>query len=173
MSNDDDDLFSDNYRIKHPLPTPFSSKLEHEIEEMNQKWRAKTPRKKASNKPEAVLLKKIMKWLDTQGFIHDRLNAGSFVTPEGHTVQLGKLGHSDIIGLYPLRIAKLAVGIYMAIEVKAYPNRPTEKQEAFLARVRSQGGIAIVAYNILDVQQALDAYKKQLTSQLARLLTKR
>ena len=47
-------------------------------------------------------------------------------------------------------------GCYVAIEAKMPGNKPTQAQQDFLDSVRNFGGIAIVAYNLDDVDAGLD-----------------
>ena len=42
----------------------------------------------------------------------------------------------------------------LAIEVKTGRNKPTEAQAAFLKKIKENGGLAIVAYGIEDVEKA-------------------
>jgi hypothetical protein len=46
-------------------------------------------------------------------------------------------------------------GRFIAVECKIKPNKPTELQEAYLEEIRRRGGIAIVAYDISDVEAIL------------------
>jgi hypothetical protein len=46
-------------------------------------------------------------------------------------------------------------GRFIAIECKIKPNKPTELQEAYLAEIRKRGGIALVAYELTDVEVIL------------------
>ena len=57
----------------------------------------------------------------------------------------GMKGASDIIGL-------TKDGTFLAVECKIKPNRPTESQQAFLLEVTNRGGLAIVAYDIDDLE---------------------
>lgn len=43
-------------------------------------------------------------------------------------------------------------GRFIAVECKIKPNKPTELQEAYLEAIRRRGGIAIVAYDLTDVE---------------------
>lgn len=43
----------------------------------------------------------------------------------------------------------------IAIECKIKPNKPSLLQEAYLEEVRKRGGIAIVAYDLNDVEAVL------------------
>lgn len=56
-------------------------------------------------------------------------------------------GVSDILGLWK--------GKFLAIEVKAPKGYLTPEQKAFIAKVRSEGGIAFVARSIDDVKREL------------------
>ncbi len=46
-------------------------------------------------------------------------------------------------------------GIFIAIEVKKKPNRPTPLQLEFLRKVSDAGGIGIVAYSVEDVKKII------------------
>jgi hypothetical protein len=46
-------------------------------------------------------------------------------------------------------------GRFIAVEAKIRPNKPTELQEAYLAEIRKRGGIALVAYDLKDVEAVL------------------
>ena len=56
-------------------------------------------------------------------------------------------GVSDIIGIYK--------GRPLAIEVKTAKGKLSEHQERFLTRWKNEGGIAIVARSVEDVEQGL------------------
>jgi hypothetical protein len=58
-------------------------------------------------------------------------------------------GCSDILG-------QLVSGHLLAVEVKRPSTQPTEDQAAFLATVERNGGLALVARRVEDVQHALD-----------------
>lgn len=59
----------------------------------------------------------------------------------------GVRGGSDIIGL-------TKTGQFLAIECKIKPNKPTPQQQEFLDEVLSRGGIAIIAYDLKDLENA-------------------
>ncbi|HEY6189329.1 MAG TPA: hypothetical protein VIW80_16875 [Pyrinomonadaceae bacterium] len=61
-------------------------------------------------------------------------------------IHLAHPGTSDITGC-------TKDGRFIAVECKIKPNKPTELQEAYLAEVRKRGGMAIVAYDLEDVEQ--------------------
>jgi hypothetical protein len=76
-----------------------------------------------------------------------RANTGSFEV-EGRRVRAGFRGQSDILGM-------LCDGRFLALECKRIGERPTPDQEAFLDRVRVNGGVALVATSVDDVMAAL------------------
>ncbi len=43
----------------------------------------------------------------------------------------------------------------IAVELKIRPNKPTVLQESYLEEVRKRGGIALVAYDLKDVEAVL------------------
>jgi hypothetical protein len=43
----------------------------------------------------------------------------------------------------------------MAVETKVAPNKATDAQAAFMAKVRLMGGVAILAYSVDDVDAVL------------------
>lgn len=57
-------------------------------------------------------------------------------------------GISDIIGIMPN-------GIWLAIECKIKPNKPTEEQINFLTMIKDRGGIGLVAYTLEDAERGL------------------
>lgn len=60
----------------------------------------------------------------------------------------GEKGISDVI-------ACSTKGVFVAIEVKKPGGRPSPDQLDFLARVKANGGIALLAYSIDDVMAVL------------------
>lgn len=66
-------------------------------------------------------------------------------------------GCSDLLG-------QMRDGRFLAIEVKAPGRYATPQQRAFLARVASAGGVAILARCIEDVRNAIDACCHSTTS---------
>ena len=59
----------------------------------------------------------------------------------------GMKGSSDILGV-------TKDGKFLAVECKIGKNKPTPIQEEFLLSIRGRGGIAIVAYDITDLEKA-------------------
>lgn len=70
-------------------------------------------------------------WDPTKGYFRKRTGAGMMN------------GVADILGIYK--------GLFIAIEVKRKPNKPTKEQEFFLSEVKRQGGISMVAYSLEEV----------------------
>jgi hypothetical protein len=102
-----------------------------------------------------------------------RNNSGAFQDEGGRMVRFGlgndsaKLsGHfksSDLIGITPITVTGRTFGIFTAIEVKRPGwTKPTSEHElaqaAFLATVRSVGGIGTFATSTQDVQGAIDRW---------------
>lgn len=104
---------------------------------------------KPKQKPEAAIQAKIIKWLETQGAIVLRTNSGVFVGESGHRVQGTAPGTSDLTICWR--------GRFVAIEVKAADGTVTAKQQRYLDRVNTQGGLAFVARSVDDVKRLLEA----------------
>ena len=81
-----------------------------------------------------------MAWRNNSGALRDRT---------GRLVRYGKTGSADVLGV--IRHS----GRLLAVEVKRSGNKPTPAQAAFLADVKSAGGVAIVADDLLTVQAAM------------------
>jgi len=60
-------------------------------------------------------------------------------------IRLAHPGTADITGC-------TKDGRFLAIECKIKPNKPTELQEAYLAEISKRGGIAVVAYDLTDIE---------------------
>ncbi|MDR0731206.1 MAG: VRR-NUC domain-containing protein, partial [Treponema sp.] len=60
----------------------------------------------------------------------------------------GLKGSSDILGLLP-------GGRFLAVECKAPDGRLSPEQRQFLADIKAQGGLAIVARSCRDIEAAL------------------
>ena len=63
-------------------------------------------------------------------------------------IRLADPGTSDITGCSK-------DGRFIAVECKIKPNKPTALQEVYLEEARRRGGIAIVAYDLSDVENVL------------------
>lgn len=97
---------------------------------------------------EQDLIKPTIDWLTAMGCCVWRQNAGGMKATYKGRDRFIRFSHregiSDVIGLAP-------TGRFIAVELKAGKNKPTEHQAAFLDEVRKRGGIAIVAYSLDDV----------------------
>ncbi|MBK1632642.1 hypothetical protein CKO31_18220 [Thiohalocapsa halophila] len=69
-------------------------------------------------------------------------------------VQFAFKGCSDILG-------QLTTGHLIACEIKRPSTKPTREQAAFLATVESNGGLAVVARSVEDVERALAEFVAQ------------
>ena len=89
----------------------------------------------------------------------ERMNTGSmkreYTTKGGKAsssfVRFAFPGCSDIIG-------QLKTGHFLAVEVKRPGNTASDDQEAFLAKVSSNGGLAVLAYSAEDVKRAITEF---------------
>jgi len=63
-------------------------------------------------------------------------------------MRLARAGTADITGCS-------RDGRFIAVECKIKPNKPTESQEAYLAEIKKRGGVAVVAYDLTDVEAIL------------------
>jgi hypothetical protein len=93
-----------------------------------------------------------------------RNNVGAFEDKTGRWVHYGVGGNggSDTLGPTTITITTEMVGhqvaVFTAIECKRVGKRATEEQDAFLAMVRSRGGIGAVCHSVEEFQGAIDAY---------------
>lgn len=93
-----------------------------------------------------------------------RNNVGAFQDATGRWVHYGVGGNggSDTLGPTTITITPEMVGrqvaVFTAIECKRVGKRATEEQDAFLAMVRSRGGIGAVCHSVEEFQGAIDAY---------------
>lgn len=96
--------------------------------------------------PEAKVSAAIDRYLKSIGALNLRTSAGLAQFGD-RKVLMGAVGTSD-------RTCCIQ-GKFVAIEIKSAVGKTTERQEAYLARVRAAGGVAIVARSVDDVQAAL------------------
>jgi hypothetical protein len=85
-------------------------------------------------------LRRIYCWSNPSGAV--RIRPGKFMS-------FGKKGAADIIGLLA------PDGRFLAVETKAPDGRLSPEQKQFLAGIREQGGVAVIARSWVDVDQAL------------------
>ena len=100
---------------------------------------------------EGDLVKDCIRWLKGQWCFVWKQNQGGMKT-DTHFIRFAHVdGVSDIIGMTPF-------GRFIAVECKQPKKKPTAKQQAFLDEVKSQGGIAIVAHDLTELEHE---YMKQ------------
>lgn len=111
---------------------------------------------------EQALVNKILDWFHAHGAWADRINSGTQVIDipgQRRRVFRGcKKGTSDILACWP-------GGLFMAVEAKMPGNKPTPEQERFLEHIREIGGLAVVAYSVDDVENAIRERIRQCQTQ--------
>lgn len=86
-----------------------------------------------------------------------RNNVGAYQLPNGTMLRYGvqNPGGSDLIGWHSRVIVPQDVGrtlaVFVAVETKLLPRRPTVDQMRFLEAVERAGGLTSVAYAVEDV----------------------
>ena len=107
---------------------------------------------------EAQVLNAVLRYLrrDARVAWVERFNTGAHAVEAGNSrrfIRYAFKGCSDILG-------QLVTGHFLAVEVKRQSRsaKASEAQAAFLARVTANGGCAILARSIDDVQSALDDF---------------
>jgi hypothetical protein len=101
---------------------------------------------------EMLLVRQIVDYLNYRGHFVQRTNSGMMrgeYKGKPWAVKLSPAGTADITGCSK-------DGRFLAVECKIRPNKPTELQERYLNEIRKRGGIAIVAYDLTDVEQCKD-----------------
>lgn len=98
---------------------------------------------------ESDLQKQILDYLSYQNGVFWRINSGGIKGTRNGKDYYYKFnsmaGISDIIGIMPN-------GTFFACEVKIGKNKPTKIQQEFIDMIRSNQGIAFVAYELEDVR---------------------
>lgn len=93
----------------------------------------------------------IMDAVSKRGCLVFRSNVGKVRTSDGRWFDTGlPKGFSDLFGFLPRS------GRIFFIECKVKPNKPTPEQVNFIHVVQNLGAIALVAYSVEEVEQALD-----------------
>ncbi len=108
-----------------------------------------TPTK--NDRPEAAELMEVLKALRNHTAVAwcERQSSGA-AKVGGRFIRFGWRGCSDIIG-------QLKDGRLLACEVKAPKGKLRDEQQLFIDQVNHAGGVAFMAHNYLDVQEALQA----------------
>jgi len=104
---------------------------------------------------EQDLVNDIIDWFVWHGAWAERINSGTQVI-EDHAGKRrvfrgAKKGTSDILACWP-------GGLFIAVEAKLRGKKPKPEQNAFLARIREIGGLAIVAYSPQDVEREIKTF---------------
>ncbi len=101
---------------------------------------------------ESALVQQIITYLNLRGHFVQRTNSGMIrISNEQGRQRMIRLAHpgtSDVTGCSK-------DGRFIAVEAKIKPNKPTQLQEDYLEQVRKRGGIALVAYDLTDVEKVL------------------
>jgi len=101
-------------------------------------------------RPENALQKACLEFLKLKGCLAWRNNTGA-VKSDKRFIRYGHPGSGDVFAVVPPH------GRFLSIECKAGKNKPTAKQVEWANEVRTFGGVAIVAYTLDDVHDALEA----------------
>lgn len=104
--------------------------------------------------PESVIQKQCLDYLQIAGFVVWRTNSGTMKRhgADGKVQYVrftGAKGCSDAIGL--LRPS----GRFLALEFKRVGKKTSPEQQAFLDRITSQGGLALVVTGVEDLRRQL------------------
>ena len=99
---------------------------------------------------EGDLVKVIRQYLELQGAVVIRNNSGCLRDATNRPVRFGETGSADLV-------CCLRGGRYLAVEVKGPKGRLRPSQAVWLDRVRSAGGLAVVARTLQDLIDALEA----------------
>ena len=119
------------------------------------KARPRSPRTKPKTSPvplERDIQKAIIAYLTLIGAAVVRVNSGLLSTPDGRRVRLNRASRgncADVLACWR--------GLFLAVEVKRPGGKPTAGQSEFLADVERNGGVAIVATCVADVQRAIES----------------
>lgn len=101
---------------------------------------------------EQDLVNAVLDWLHLHGAWAIRVNSGGKqvenVNGQRYFIRMAPPGTPDIIAIWP-------GGLGMAIECKMPGNKPTDIQAATLQQIHDCGGLAVVAYSVDDVENAI------------------
>lgn len=101
----------------------------------------------------------MIKW-SASGMKIFRNQCGSYQLPDGRWLSSGLcVGSSDLIGWTPVIVTASMLdrplAVFTAIECKVGKHDTTVQQARFLARVREDGGLGVVARSSKDVAEAV------------------
>ena len=99
---------------------------------------------------ESLVVKSCIEWLHLNGCFIWRNNTGAY-KPEGSAgfIRYGLAGSADIIGVNPH-------GKFIAVECKSEKGKLLESQVGFGIKVRSRGGVYVVARSTDDLESHRD-----------------
>jgi len=104
---------------------------------------------KDKGKKESSVLQECLRVLRELNIYAWRQNTGAFKTPAGHFFRSSQAGVSDILGCLPN-------GRFLAVECKREKGGILSyKQKAFLEKIDSNGGLAIVSNNAEKLKEIL------------------
>jgi Holliday junction resolvase len=102
---------------------------------------------------EQDLVNAILDFLRVNGAWAIRVNSGGKQVEnekgKRHFIRMAPAGTPDILACWP-------GGLLLAVEVKVPGNKPTALQLATLEAIRQAGGLAVVAYSIDNVKEAIE-----------------
>jgi hypothetical protein len=110
---------------------------------------------------ETALVRACLQLLALRGIVAWRQNvtAAVFGSRGGRRfVRSCPVGVSDVLGIIPRLVDREGNerrGVFLALEAKMPGNSVTDAQLAFLRNVRAAGGVAVIAYSVQDLAEAL------------------
>lgn len=109
--------------------------------------------KRTNAKPEQGVLNAVMMLCRTHPAVAwaARVNSGAYKTPDGRFIRFGFVGCSDIIG-------QMKDGGFLALECKSDRGAATEDQQAFIDRVRANGGCSGLVRSVDDAIATIKGY---------------
>lgn len=124
------------------------------------------PKPKAPRGPkETQIQATILTYLLARGDVFAwRNNTGAFSPRPGQFMRYGTPGSADILGVWA------PTGQLLAIEVKRPGGKLNPDQEAWSARVRSAGGVYLLATSVEDVEHVLGQPKVRVVFDTRRVL---
>lgn len=119
-------------------------------------------KKQKRQRTESNLLKRIERAAATIGMRLWRNQVGTYRLADGRWITSGlSVGSSDLIGYRRVTIRSEDVGkvvaVFTAIEAKSATGRATPQQQAFIARVQQDGGIAQIVRSVQELQVVMSA----------------
>ena len=100
--------------------------------------------------PEGIIKANCLRWLEKRGIYSWNNPSGVIRITHDRWIHFGKEGSSDIIGVLP-------DGKFLATETKSIKGRLSPEQKAFIEKIRSLGGVAILARSLRELDEALCA----------------